>query len=110
MNARCIEVIAQDNEDWALAGDQLYVDFNLSKENIPPGTIISIGDAELEITSIPHTGCKKFSERFGIDALKFISSAEGKQLQLRGVNARVIKSGTVRAGDRVIKLKSGKLN
>lgn len=99
MNARVIELLAQDQERWALAGDQLYVDFDLSEANIPPGTRLAIGDAVIEITVPPHLGCKKFSARFGPDAMKFVNSPEGKQLHLRGVNAKVVQAGMVRCDD-----------
>jgi hypothetical protein len=95
MNARVIELLASDKSRWALAGDQLYVDFDLSEANIPPGT---------EITAPPHLGCKKFSARFGADAMKFVNSDEGKQLHLRGVNAKVVAAGPVKNGDKVVRL------
>lgn len=104
MNARVIELLAQDKSRWALAGDQLYVDFDLSEANVPPGTRLAIGSAVIEVTAPPHLGCKKFSARFGPDAVKFVNSPEGKQLHLRGVNAKVVQGGKVRAGDVVKKL------
>jgi hypothetical protein len=103
MNARVIELLAPDRERWALAGDQLFVDFNLSETNVPPGTRLAIGSAVIEVTAPPHLGCKKFSARFGPDAMKFVNSEEGKQLHLRGVNAKVVVSGKVRSGDEVRK-------
>lgn len=105
MNARVIALLAQQKERWALAGDQLYMDLDLSAENVPPGTRLSLGEAVIEVTDQPHTGCKKFAARFGLDALKFISSPVGKQLQLRGINAKVIRSGAIRIGDTVKKVK-----
>ena len=87
-----------------MAGDQFYVDLDLSKENLPPGTKLKIGDAVLEITAEPHLGCKKFIERFGRDAALFVNSERGKQLNLRGVNAKVIKAGSVGVGDVIGKL------
>jgi hypothetical protein len=104
MNSRVAGLISQERGDWKMAGDQLFVDFNLSKSNVPPGTQLTIGDATLEVTEVPHTGCKKFAQRFGTDALKFISTREGKEWQLRGINARVVKSGSVRLGDAISKI------
>ena len=104
MNARVIELLAQDKERWALAGDQLFVDFDLSESNVPPGTRLAIGSAIIEVTAPPHLGCKKFSARFGPDAMKFVNSPEGKTLHLRGVNAKVITAGPVRNGDKVVRL------
>jgi len=104
MNMRAIALLAQDESRWALAGDQLYVDFDLSEANLPAGTRIAIGSAILEVSSTPHTGCAKFSERFGKDALKFVNSPEGKQLHLRGINARVVQAGEIRVGDVVKKV------
>ena len=104
MNTRVIDLILQDKERWKLAGDQLFVDFDLSEENIPPGTRLSIGTAIIERTEIPHLGCKKFIDRFGKDAMKFVNSDMGKTLNLRGINAKVIKPGTVKRGDVIVKI------
>ena len=103
-NARLMALVAQEKQRWPLAGDQLYVDFDLSVDNVPPGTRLSIGAAEIQITEPPHTGCKKFAARFGLDALKFVNSRVGRQLHLRGVNAKVIRPGAIRVGDVVKKL------
>ena len=104
MNSRTIELIAQDESRWQLAGDQLFADLNLSGANLPPGTQLSIGDAIIEVTEIPHMGCKKFVARFGLDAMKFVNSAVGRELHLRGINAKVVKSGQIKAGDTIVKL------
>lgn len=106
MNSRAVALIAQERERWKLAGDQLYVDLDLSDENLPPGTRLQIGSAVIEVTAVPHLGCKKFVARFGLDAMKFVNSAVGKQLHLRGVNAKVVKSGSIRIGDSVEKIKA----
>ena len=104
MNSRVIALLAQEQERWQLAGDQLYIDMNLSAENIPAGTRLSLGTAVIEITAKPHSGCKKFAARFGQDAIIFVNSPLGKELHLRGVNARVIQSGTIQVGDIVKKI------
>lgn len=99
MNARVIALIAQSPDRWSLAGDQLYIDMDLSVDNLPPGTRLAIGTAVIEVTAEPHTGCRQFSDRFGTDATRFVNSPAGKQLRLRGLNAKVVQSGTVRVGD-----------
>lgn len=104
MNARTIALLAQSEEHWPLAGDQLYVDMDLSDDNLPPGTQLAIGSAILEVSPDPHTGCQKFSSRFGVEALKFVNSPEGKQLHLRGINTKVIQAGTIRVGDAIWKV------
>jgi MOSC domain-containing protein YiiM len=101
MNARVAASVAQARERWPLAGDQLYVDFDLSVDNLPPGSRLDVGTATIEITAEPHRGCGKFSKRFGVDAMKFVNSAVGRELNLRGVNARVVSPGTVRPGDAI---------
>lgn len=103
MNARAVALLAQSEERWSLAGDQFFVDFDLSDENVPAGTQLALGTAVVEVTAEPHTGCKKFAERFGTDATKFVNSPEGKRLHLRGINCRVVRAGTVRVGDIVKK-------
>lgn len=105
MNARAIALFAGDDEQrWALAGDQLYVDFDLSDQNLPAGSRVKIGDAVIEVTAAPHTGCAKFSQRFGADALRFVNAPEGSRLRLRGLNARVVEAGRISAGDAVVKV------
>ena len=107
MNARVAALVAGAETDrWAQAGDQLYVDLDLSHENLPPGTRLRIGDAVLEITEAPHLGCGKFSRRFGVDAVKLVNSEIGRALRLRGVNARVVTPGAIRAGDGVTKVEA----
>ena len=102
MNARAAALIAGPQERWALAGDQLYVDLDLSEASLPAGTRLAVGDAVIEITSKPHRGCTKFSRRFGADALRFVNSEVGVALNLRGRNAKVVTHGTVRRGDPVV--------
>jgi MOSC domain-containing protein len=104
MNARVALLVAGRADRCQLAGDQLYVDLDLSQKNIPSGTRLELGSAVVEITSPPHLGCKKFAERFGPDARRFVNSPVGRELRLRGVNAMVIVAGTVRVGDTVRKL------
>lgn len=104
MNARATALIAHTRDRWALAGDQLYVDFDISAEHLPAGTRFEIGTALLEVSDKPHRGCKKFAERFGLDALRFVNSPEGYALKLRGINARVVRPGVVRPGDVVRKV------
>lgn len=104
MNSRIAEILAQDNDRRKLAGDQLFIDLDLTDENLPVGTKLEIGSAILETTSVPHNGCKKFVERFGLDAMKFVNSPVGKKYHLRGIYAKIIKSGTIRQGDSVKKI------
>ena len=103
MNSRVIQLIAQQKERWPLAGDQLFVDLDLSDGNLPPGTRLVIGSAIIEVTPEPHTGCAKFVERFGVEAMKFVNSPTGRALRLRGLNARVVQPGTIRVGDPIRK-------
>ena len=104
MNSRVIALLAQDPNRWAQAGDNFYVDLELSDENLPCGSRLGVGSAILEVTAEPHTGCKKFADRFGRDAVKFVNSSEGKKLHLRGIYARIVQAGTVRTGDLVRKM------
>ncbi len=101
INTRLIALVAGSRDRWALAGDQLFVDFDLSREHLPPGTRVAVGAAELVVSSEPHMGCKLFRERYGEDAQRFVNSAAGLALQLRGINAWVIKGAEVRIGDEV---------
>jgi hypothetical protein len=105
MSSRVIAAIAGDRSRWADAGDQLYVDLDLSEANLPAGTRLAIGTAIVEISAKPHTGCRKFIGRFGVDAQKFVNSPSGRRLRLRGVNARVIRDGVIKVGDVVRKVR-----
>jgi hypothetical protein len=103
MSARAISLISGDPARWQLAGDQLYLDFDISEDNLPAGSHLAIGEAVLEVSQMPHSGCQKFSQRFGVDALRFVNSEAGRKLRLRGFNARVVVPGTIRRGDPVRK-------
>lgn len=104
MSARAAGVLAGDVARWPLAGDQLFVDLDLSDANLPAGTCLAIGTAVIEITAAPHNGCAKFGERYGVDATRWVNSPAGRELHLRGINARVVSPGTIRTGDRITKL------
>ena len=104
MNARAIALIAQNPQRWQLAGDQFYVDLDLSPDNLPVGSQLQIGDAVIVVTAEPHLGCHKFMERFGRDAAQWVNSEVGKSLNLRGINARVLKAGNVSVGSGISKL------
>ena len=99
MNARAVDLVATTRERWPLAGDQVYVDLDLSLDNLPTGTRLHLGGAQLEVTASPHTGCAQFSERFGVDALRLTATPQGRALRLRGINTRVVSDGEVRVGD-----------
>ena len=102
--SRLVQLVAQSRDRWPLAGDQLYVDMDLSEANLPAGTRLAIGSSIVEITTQPHKGCGKFVARFGADAMKFVNSPQGRAMRLRGVYARVIQPGEIRAGDIVRKI------
>jgi hypothetical protein len=104
MNARSAALIAGGTDRWPMAGDQLFVDLDLSGANLPPGTQLELGSAIVEVTGHPHRGCKKFAARFGQDAVRFVNSEVGRELNLRGINTRVVRGGTVRAADPVRKI------
>ena len=103
MNARAVDIVAGSRDRWILAGDQLYVDFDLSEANLPPGALLKVGSAVIEISSVPHTGCKLFHERYGVEALKFFNSKVGSALRLRGVFGQIVQEGVVTVGDVVEK-------
>jgi hypothetical protein len=104
MNSRAIALIAGTPERWPLAGDQLYVDLDLGEVNLPAGSHLRIGEAVVEITAEPHTGCSSFKSRYGSAAVAFVNSPEGRTHRLRGVNARIITGGRICAGDAVVKV------
>ena len=104
MNARVTQLVAQQKDRWQLAGDQLYLDMDLSDENLPAGTQLSLGTAVIEVSPLPHTGCHKFVARFGREAMLFVNSPVGRQLHLRGINAKVIQPGTIHVGDAARKI------
>ena len=108
-HARYLELISggDDPERWAPAGDQLYVDFDISHTNLPVGARFAVGGAVLEVSPDPHHGCGKYTTRYGLEAMKFANTAEGRELRLRGLHARVVGPGTVRPGDPVSKLDAG---
>jgi MOSC domain-containing protein len=104
INIRVLAAIEPDRDRWPLAGDQLYVDLDLGMDNLPAGTRLAIGSAVIEVSETPHTGCAKFSARFGGDALRWINSPIGRAHRMRGLNARILEPGTVRAHDTIRKV------
>ena len=104
MNSRVAALVARSRERWPLAGDQLYLDLDLSKENLPAVTRLALVTAVIEVTAQPHLGCKKFVERFGLEAMKFVNSEVGRQLCRRGSNAKVVEPGVIRVGQTAQKL------
>ena len=104
INSRVIAAIAGSRTRWSLAGDQVFVDLDLSAENLPPGTQLKLGTAVVEISNVPHTGCKKFREWFGLDALLFVGSEMGREKNFRGIYAIVVKSGQIAVGEMVQKI------
>jgi MOSC domain-containing protein YiiM len=103
INARLAELVAGGTERMPLAGDQLYVDLDLSVDNLPPGSLLAVGEAVLQVSAAPHLGCAKFVERFGAEAMRFVNSRIGRQFRLRGMNTRIVVPGTVRVGDLAVK-------
>ena len=103
MNARTITLIAGEKEHWPPAGDNLFVDLDLSGENLPPGTRLALGTAIIQITDVPHNGCNKFIERYGVDACRFVNSRIGKEMHLRGIYAKVVQDGKISVNDTIRK-------
>ena len=104
MNARVAELVADGTDRMPLAGDQVYVDLDLSHDNLPAGSLLAVGQVVLEVSEAPHLGCAKFIERFGTEAMRFVNSRTGRRLRLRGMNARVVVPGIVRLGDLATKV------
>ena len=107
MNSHAAQAVAGSRERWALAGDQLFVGLCLSTAELPPGTQLRVGQAIIEVTDVPHTGCDRFAARFGAEAMGWTNTAEGQALNLRGINTRVIRAGAVQVGDPIERLASG---
>lgn len=106
MGSRAAALLAGPASRWALSGDQLFVDLDLSDGNVGPGTRLALGAAVIEVTDQAHRGCAKFAARFGHDAFRFVNSPAGRSLRLRGVNARVVQPGAIRTGDPVARIRA----
>ena len=104
MNSRVAQLLAGDKARWADAGDQLFVDLDISQDNLPPGTQIQLGDVIMQISTLPHTGCTKFARRFGGHARKWTATEQGARERRRGVYAHVIQDGEIEVGDSIRKL------
>jgi MOSC domain-containing protein YiiM len=104
INSQTADLVAREKSRWALAGDNLYVDLDITQNNLQPGDQLAIGSALLEITEVIHSGCKKFAERYGPDSVKWVNSEQGKHLRLRGIYAKIVEDGVVSVGDEIRKL------
>jgi len=104
MNSRVADLVSGSQERWPLAGDQLFVDLNIGLDNLPAGTRLAVGSAVIEVTAEPHTGCKKFVARYGMEAMNFVNTPEGKHMCLRGINTKIVEAGAIRVGDKITKV------
>lgn len=98
IDATVAELLTAGRQPLDAPGDNLHVDLDISVEALPAGTRLRAGSVVLEVSAQPHTGCSTFSGKFGLDALKWVSTPEGRQRRLRGVNCAVISDGKVRVG------------
>jgi MOSC domain-containing protein YiiM len=115
MSARMVALLADTAEEQAYAGDQLFLDLDLSHANLPTGSQLAFGEpgsggAVIEVSAKPHNGCAKFVARYGEDAMRFVNSPAGKELRLRGFNARIVEAGVIRPGDVVRVVRRGGLD
>ena len=92
------ELIA-NGQPLTLFGDNFCLELDLSAANLPSGSRLRAGTATLEVTPEPHNGCRKFRERFGDAALRFVSKRELRHLNLRGIYMRVVEGGEIATGD-----------
>jgi len=97
------ELIA-NGQPLTLFGDNLFVDLDISKANLPAGTRLRVGEAVVEVTPMSHDGCSKFHRRFGPDALHFVNAKPTRDQNLRGIYWRVIESGEVSVGSPIVVL------
>jgi MOSC domain-containing protein YiiM len=100
MQVDVAELIA-NGQPLTVFGDNLFLDLDLSAQNLPTGSRLRVGRALLEVTAKPHNGCHKFAARFGHDALRLVSRPERRQRNLRGIYMRVVEAGEVAVGDPV---------
>jgi MOSC domain-containing protein YiiM len=102
INVHVVQSLAHgDPRKAALSGDNFQVDLDLSIENLPVGTVLTLGDAQLRISEIEHRPCVKFVERFGARAAKRVARANRRGLRGRGVLCEVVRDGMVRVDDEI---------
>ncbi|MEM6942438.1 MAG: MOSC domain-containing protein [Pseudomonadota bacterium] len=104
MMSRMIRAIAGEEAHWPPAGDNLFIDMDLTPANTPPGTRLALGSVEMVVTPEPHNGCEAFIERFGREACVFVNTGPGKTHRLRGIYCRVTKDGDISVGDSLRKI------
>ena len=106
MRSDIAELIA-NGQSLELFGDNLFVDLDVSAENLPDGTRLRVGEAVVEVTPFPHNGCAKFSARFGLDALRFVQAPATRSQNRRGIYWKVLEAGDAGIGDSIELLTRG---
>ncbi len=96
-----VAALIANGQELGLFGDNLFVDLDISTANLPAGTQIRAGEATLEVTPMPHDGCRKFRARFGADALRLVARRETRGRNLRGIHLKVVEDGDVCVGDEI---------
>jgi MOSC domain-containing protein YiiM len=99
MNVFVAELVGDGEQPLDAAGDNLLIDLDIGTDALPPGSRLTIGEAVLRVSEQPHTGCSTFRDKFGLDALRWVSTPDGRARRLRGVNCSVVRAGIVRVGD-----------
>lgn len=104
LQRRVLDLVWRDREGTPHPGDTFVVDMDLSEANLPAGSLLQVGSAVLEVSTVFNNACAKWKKRYGDDALDWVRAYENKEFRPRGVLAKVHRDGVFRAGDRLTRI------
>lgn len=98
---RVLDLVWRDRENITHPGDNIVADIDVSLDNMPVGTILTIGTAALRVSDEWNDGCAKWNKRMGRAAYEWTTQPDHEPLRLRGIYCEIITDGVIKLGDTI---------